>query len=230
MQRLNNVFYIGVSGFARSGKDLYCDIASNILSMNGYVCKKFSFANCLKSDLEPWILDKYGISVWTNNEDEKLLIRPFFVAHGCGKRDQTNGVYWVDKVNENINDFVKGCDGQSKYVVFISDVRFENETHFIHSKNGFVVHVSKFTKTSLDAGRTWDRKFILPPNATEEKNDPLVQKLADFKLQWEDLSFAGGVKININELVNNMYLREKVTESLQACPNLLPPLTTQVKT
>ena len=88
---MNDIKLIGVGGYARAGKDMFVKIASKILSDNGYKTKKFAFADELKHDLDPWLCEKYGISAWTTNDAEKALIRPILVAHGCAKRNQTQG-------------------------------------------------------------------------------------------------------------------------------------------
>src|SRR4051812_39499525 len=95
---------IGVGGYARSGKDTFVKIASKILSQNGYTSSKLAFADALKKDFESFIKEKYNIDVWTDDNAEKSLIRPLLVAHGCGKRNQTKGNYWIDKVNDQLNE------------------------------------------------------------------------------------------------------------------------------
>jgi hypothetical protein len=49
--------------------------------------------------------------------------------------------------------------------------------------------------------------------------------MSDFQIVWEDMINSGSVKINLPDLVNNMYLRELVFKSLQACPSLSHRLT-----
>jgi len=140
---------IGVAGFARSGKDTFVTIARKILKDNGYTSQQFSFARGLKEDLDPWLLEKYGISAWTTDDAEKALIRPFMVAHGCGKRIQTEGKYWIDKVDDmitfNIGGYPHSGVDPSKHIFFISDVRFSNEEKWLHEKwKGWLVHLKKY--------------------------------------------------------------------------------------
>jgi hypothetical protein len=105
-------------------------------------------------------------------------------------------------------------------VGFVTDVRYENEADWIKRWRGNVVHLSKYTKVSEDGGRTWIRKYQLPPNDEEKYNGPLVKHTSDVKVEWEDLSNGGNIKISPDELSNTMYIREQVFNALQQCPGL----------
>ena len=51
-----NKLYIGVSGFARSGKNLFCDIAQKVLKEKyNLTSKTYALAYFLKKDCEPFI-------------------------------------------------------------------------------------------------------------------------------------------------------------------------------
>jgi hypothetical protein len=222
---------IGVAGFARAGKDTFVKVASKILKKNGYTTSTLSFARGLKDDLEPWLIEKYGISAWTEDAVEKQLIRPFMVAHGCGKRIQTEGKYWIDKVDEQIRNGITCCkEVDEKHVFFISDVRFPNEEKWLHeSWSGWLVHLRKYKMDNIrdgtaDRGRMYDKA----PNEEESKNDPLVMAKADFKLELENViarEKAKGNIITVDDLVDCSYLNEEIMLCLLKCPFLT--LTTQ---
>ena len=57
-----NDLYIGITGLARSGKDTFGEITYNILQQNEYECKKYSFANQLKSEVADFLKTQ-----WNNN-------------------------------------------------------------------------------------------------------------------------------------------------------------------
>jgi hypothetical protein len=224
---------IGVTGFARSGKDTFVKVASKILQKNGFQTIKLAFADDLKNDIDDWLKEKYGISAWTDVLDEKNLIRPFLVAHGCAKRIQTDGKYWIDKIHNDIIDNQKLYpDGNSKLVFFISDVRFPNEAKWIHEQwNGWIVHLKKYTKNYVCDGGVKEPERILTswksydvaPNEEEAKNDPELYKLADFKLELENVierEKRKGNIITVDQLVNCEYLQEKITKCLMNCPFL----------
>ena len=56
---------IGVSGFARSGKDLFARVAQNVLEKQGSKIEKYALAYELKNDLKDLIHNKVGIDVFT---------------------------------------------------------------------------------------------------------------------------------------------------------------------
>lgn len=210
---------IGVTGFARTGKDLYCNIAKNILAMNGLNAKRFAFADELKREVEPFLRHMCGVDVWTDDTAIKTDIRDFLVWYGTTFWRKREPLRWVSRVEELIKN------DNHLDVALVSDARYPNEGHWVHANEGWLVHLSKYTKNSADGGQTWDRHFQLPPNKEEEKNDPLVYNMSDYRIEWEDMTNGGTVKINMSDLVNNMYLREFVFKSLQACPSLSQKLT-----
>lgn len=150
---------IGVGGFARSGKDTFVKIARKILSERGYRCIRLAFADALKEEIDPFLIKHYGISAWTEDAEEKKLIRPFLVAHGCGKRIQTNGKYWIEKIDYLIGAHHNSHIINSKEavdVIFISDCRFPNEVDWVHEKwGGWFVHLSKYNMVN-DISYTFD--------------------------------------------------------------------------
>ena len=53
---LNNIKILGISGVARSGKNLFADIAGNVLKEKyNKTCKSFALAYYLKKDCEEFI-------------------------------------------------------------------------------------------------------------------------------------------------------------------------------
>lgn len=214
-----NKLYIGVSGLARSGKDLCGKIAMNYLKKYGRSPLRVALADELKMEAEEFLNIVCDTTPYTEDSEEKTRIRPFLVWLGCYKRIKQPD-YWIQQAEKTIhlnNVF-------DSFV--ITDIRFENEAHWIHSKGGFLIHVKKYTKESPDGGRTWNRIYQKPPNTEEETNDPLVQKLADYHIEWEDLSNNGNIKISVDELVYNTYLKEEVYKCLQVCPGLSTMLKT----
>lgn len=210
---------IGVTGFARVGKDLYCNIAKNILALNGLNANRFAFADELKKEVEPFLKQICGVDVWTDDTQIKTDIRDFLVWYGTTFWRKREPLRWVSRVETAIKN-----DNRLD-VALISDARYPNEGYWVHANEGWLVHLSKYKKHSTDGGRTWDRHFQLPPNKEEETNDPLVRKMADYSIEWEDVTNGGSVKKTMLDLVDNTYLRELVFKSLQTCPSLSQKLT-----
>jgi len=220
---------IGVGGFARAGKDTFVKVATKILNQNGYRCVKLAFADALKSELAPFLKDCYGISAWTDDTNEKSIIRPIMVAHGCQKRIQTNGRYWVDKIDETLKSGRINED-----VVFVSDCRFPNEADWLHNNwNGWFVHLKKYSVqsgmqydsfTGKESGfREW-KQYDEAPNQEEAKNDPICEQKADYRLELENVIEKTlretGIKITAESLVDDSYLLKEITKCLSSCPSL----------
>ncbi len=227
----NKPIVIGVGGFARAGKDTFVKVARKILTENGYSSEKFAFADALKNEIGPFIKEFYGIDVWTDNTEEKALIRPLLVAHGCQKRIQTNGKYWVDKVDEQIEKIASVRD-MKKHVVFISDCRFPNEVTWAHERwGGWFVHLKKYTHGAICDGvppllreLKAVKVFDVAPNDEEAKNDPICEKNADYRLELENIiereQRLSGIKITTESVVDNTYLNDEIKLCLTKCPFL----------
>jgi len=221
---------IGVGGLARSGKDTFVKIAKKILKENGYSSIKLAFADELKKEIGLFLKEYYDINSWTDITEEKNLIRPLLVAHGCQKRIQTNGTYWIDKI-----DYLIGAHHNSHIinpkeavdVVFISDCRFPNEVDWVHNKwGGWFVHLKKYTvlHDRRPLLNEWLFAYDGAPNEEEAKNDPLCEKNADYNLKMEnaierELRLTGN-KITVESLVDNTYLNEEIKLCLTKCPFL----------
>ena len=81
---------VGISGLARSGKDSIYLKCEPILKNMGYSVKRVAFADCLKSECDE-LLSKYtGISAFTENTEEKEIIRPLLVTYGTHIRRKLN--------------------------------------------------------------------------------------------------------------------------------------------
>jgi hypothetical protein len=229
MQKLNNPIIIGVGGYARAGKDTFVKVARKILTENGYTSQQKAFANALKSDIDSWLIEKYGISAWTDNTEEKKIIRSFLVAHGCGKREQTQGKYWIDKIDNEINFDMDGYSHSgittNKHVIFISDCRFPNEVDWVHNKwGGWLIHLKKYTQVPYEIAYNGGKIYDQSPNDEEAKNDPICEKNADYRLELENVIEReyrlNNIKITTDDLMENAYLNEEIKKCLKECPLL----------
>lgn len=208
---------IGVGGFARSGKDTFVKIAKKILKENGYSSIKLAFADALREEIDHFLIENYGISAWTDDTEEKTIIRPFLVAHGCGKRAQSNGTYWVNKIDEAIENIHFTED-----VVFISDCRFPNEVDWVREKwGGWFVHLKKY---SVVPGMGFSKLYDVAPNEEESIQDPICEAKADYKLELENTiereKRLTGNTITTESLIDNTYLNEEIRLCLMKCPLL----------
>lgn len=195
--------YIGVSGVARSGKNLFCDIAIKQLSQKGVKAKQYALAYYLKKDCEEFIKTKLGLDVFTEKTDDKTIFREMLVWYGGVKRKQTEGAYWTSMLQ-------KDMDADDNEVIFVSDIRYDqypkDEVYWIKEVlGGYLVHVSKYTYNDWD-----ERIFTEPPNEHEKLNDPLVKLKSDYLLQWKQSDIKDGL------IIDNAYLNLCVKDVLKS--------------
>ena len=120
----------------------------------------------------------------------------------------------------------------------VSDVRFPNEAKWIHEKwNGWFIHVKKYkTLTAKEVpyskhmsyGTVVEecepyRVYDAAPNEEEAKQDPLIQELADDRVELENVierEARKGNKITVADLPDNMYPQEEIRLCLAKIPFL----------
>ena len=205
---------IGISGYARSGKDLFTTVAQKVLKEHKLKSEKFALAYELKNDLKSLVKTKVGIDVFTDNTQEKSIIRPLLVAYGDVMRKTSEGKYWTSKVGHRI-------DKSKVDVVFITDIRYdvypEDECTWLQNKmGGKLIHITKFKQGTVPQGKRFSKNKIVKmydaaPNDHELLNDPKVKAKANYAFEWEDYSD----KLDNILLDDHPYIREKVTEALK---------------
>ena len=122
------MFLVGVSGVARSGKNLFCDMVIDELSTQGYVGKQFALAAALKKDCQKFLTTMCDLDVYTENTQQKTMFREFLVWYGDLRRKQTNGRHWIETMDKTIAQ--SECD-----VALVSDVRY---AHYKNDELGWV--------------------------------------------------------------------------------------------
>lgn len=212
---------IGVSGYARCGKDTFVEIAKDILSKNGYRPLRVAFADILKEEVQSMLEDNnFKLDVYTADTAAKNKIRPLMVWWGCARRDLSDGgLYWVNMVEEYLtslkSSYIDNGEATDKIVVLVSDTRFPNEGKWIHDKwQGQVIHLKRFTIADVrDGYGDWvsGKIFDKAPNEEEAKQDPLVQEMADVKVEWQSRDIPNG-----GAVINDEYLRVKVLDALNS--------------
>jgi hypothetical protein len=160
---MNNI--IGVTGFARSGKDTFYQESSKLLSRAN--CFRYAFADALKQESDDFLKKNVGISAFTEDSEDKELIRPFLVTYGTELRRKLNPNCWISKVEEMIEQNHKSSD---KNFIFITDVRFENEAQWVKSIGGIITKVS--------------REGVKPANQDEHVQSALIEKYVDLHIMW----------------------------------------------
>jgi hypothetical protein len=156
---------IGIGGLARAGKDTLAQNLAEVIKDDwGCEVRIFAFANVLKSQMDDFLIKHYGISAFTENTEEKEVIRNLLVSHGETMKKFYTNTIWADLIIDSI-----GSDPK-KFFPIISDVRFDFEAETVQDNYGKVIHIAK----------TGNK----PPNEIERINDPKVSKIADLKHTW----------------------------------------------
>jgi hypothetical protein len=176
---------IGISGYARAGKDTFAAYAAEILEEFGLQSKRIAFADSLKKNINSFLLEHLGITSFTQDDDAKLIIRPLLVAYGAAAR-KINKDYWIEQIKPDI------LNSDKTVVKIITDVRYENECKFIQSLGGKIVVVSQPSS--------------VPANDEEKRNQPLVDDIANHKLIWPKFgaSNMGAAKKYVNESLKEL--------------------------
>lgn len=197
--------YIGISGLARAGKNIFCDIAIKQLKEEyNLKAKSYALAFELKKDCAEFVNSKLGLDVFTENTENKNIFRPLLVWYAHVKRTQSMGRYWI----EQLNNTIKNDNNMDSDIILISDIRFaeypKDEIFWLrHELNGKLIHISKF---SYDVNN--NKIFNKPPNETERLNDPKIKKDADYLIEWESS--------NGDNLINNIDLNQHVRKCLKS--------------
>lgn len=191
---------IAVSGVARAGKDTISDgLASVLRDMNPSLkVMRVSFAEDLKKEMSQFLIENFNINPFEADGKDKELIRPLLVAYGQAKREQTQGRYWVDKVQQKIA--LENPD-----VVIISDLRFAqqdtDELFWLKEQKGKLIHVSRY---KIEKGK---KVFVKPVNDDEKTNDPILKKNSDFQIVWENSTGEADLKEKTKSLCEEFYYK-----------------------
>jgi hypothetical protein len=166
---------IGLSGVAQSGKDTFCASAIRLLNKQGVKAQRVSFADALKADADPFLLDRVGISAFTTKIEEKTLIRDFLVAYGTKLMRKIDQSCWINKVSplveENINNDI---------ITIITDIRYQNEMSWVQDDlGGKCMHLTRVLPDN--------KGEALPANSEELLNDPILESMANIQLTWASI-------------------------------------------
>ena len=157
--------FIGVSGYARSGKDTFYERCKLILEKEGYKVCRFGFADALKQECDEFLSKHTGISAFTENEEEKEMIRPLLVTWGTHIRRKLDANCWIKKIQGDVVQKLR-----EGYYVFVTDVRFKNEAEWVKINSGMLVNIT--------------REGIGPANHDEHKQSHHLRRLVSQKIFW----------------------------------------------
>jgi hypothetical protein len=169
-----SVLYIGIAGVARSGKDsLAFEIENLIKSYKGNKIYRTSLAQPLKEDCKDFISQYLDLNVFTDSNEEKAIFREFLVWYGKVKRQQTEGKYWTNLLDERVEKFQPD-------VCIVPDIRYQqyeqDEVSWLKAKpNNILIHLQRVAING---------EIVPPANMDETINDSIIQNSADYKILW----------------------------------------------
>jgi hypothetical protein len=169
-----SVLYIGIAGVARSGKDsLALEIENLIKSYRAQEVYRTSLAQPLKEDCKDFISQYLGLNVFTDSNEEKAIFREFLVWYGKVKRQQTEGKYWTDLLDQRVKKFQPD-------VCIVPDIRYQqyeqDEVSWLKAKpNNILIHLQRVAING---------EIVPPANMDETINDSIIQNSADYKILW----------------------------------------------
>ena len=193
----NKKIVIGISGYARSGKDTLAGILKSSFSENKIETKIFSFAFSLKNDIDEFCRSKIGISAFSEDTSLKSKIRPMLIAYGQVQRSASNGSYWFNKLKPEIDYFFENGGN----VAIISDLRFKefeyDEVDFIKSyENNAIITISRIMENGMPN---------IAAHESELENLPKILKFADFELTWNTNNNKNELKSQSKKCLDFLY-------------------------
>jgi hypothetical protein len=162
----NNMDIIGICGNARSGKDTMADLIIEILADNKIRSFKTSFADEVKEECRDLLMKTIGIDSFTEETEDKNIIRPLLVTWGTEIRRKLNPNIWIEKLQGKL---------KNDSVAIISDVRFLNEFEWIKKNGGYCIFIDRVKE---------DGSQIPPANNLEEENNLILRQKCDFHVTW----------------------------------------------
>ena len=179
---------IALTALAQTGKDTFCQVLIKELAKMGYIGMRQALADSLKAELTDLLWENFGINIFNCSDEEKNLVRPLLVDYGKIKRQVSNGTYWWSLLEKKIEQTA----WQDNVVHIITDVRYaeyeKDENFFIQKHNGILVHLS--------------RDGIIAPNKEEEKFDPILELMADYRFLLDTVSDKSKIEETIQPLVS----------------------------
>lgn len=157
---------IGIAGYARTGKDTFGSILIKELKNVGLSAKKLSLAFELKSDLDSFLTQKFGISAFTEDPKEKNFIRPLLICYGTDLMRKKDPEYWIKKLQKTID-----INNNHGIISVVCDIRFVNEASWLKQNGGILAHLK--------------RDGIVPADKNEERNDDLLREVSEFPIHWK---------------------------------------------
>lgn len=186
---------IGIAGLAGDGKDSVCKILESYFnSRTKNLFCRVSLADALKKDCLSACSELYGINPVRCSREQKEKIRDLLVFYGKIMRNKTSGKHWTQQAEKTIKQITQR---EKEGIFCIPDIRYaefeHDEVQWLKSfKNSYLIYIKKYTMEpnpfcGFDTNNQI-KKYSVPVNDQEAHHAPLVEKLADYVIEWQDCS------------------------------------------
>ena len=183
--------FVAFAGIAGAGKNFWAERLKKTLESKGKKVAMVGFATALKEGLDPHLQKYLGISAFTENKQEKSIIRPFLIQEGMLKRGLSNGQFWADIVfsqNYLVDGQPSSIDRAVRILgkchadyVLITDYRFNrfknDEGHQVRANGGKIIYVERLDQNG---------EPVKPSIPEEIENDPYLRQNVDYLLRSKD--------------------------------------------
>lgn len=160
---------IGISGAARAGKDTLCRaLIREFKKINLIAVRKSIAGDTVKKDLQDLLMQKLNIDSFTENTDEKTLLRPILVEYGKLMRNNSQGRYFIDNFEYSKNT-----------INIIPDIRY---AEYKKDELSWLKDEAKGVLIFLE------REEISDANETEKINNKIIRNFADHYIKWGRLN------------------------------------------
>ena len=165
--------YIGVSGVAGSGKDMFFSLLQKQLVKTNLPVHRYALADDLKKECSVYLKKHHDIDILSCSRKDKDLVRPFLVFHGTLKRNRSLGRHWIECMNKRLSK------DKPEGVVCVTDIRYneyeKDEVNWLKKElGGVLVHITQ--------------EGIEPINSEEETQDPKLRLDCSYKIEWPHVS------------------------------------------
>ncbi|MDO8610122.1 MAG: hypothetical protein Q7R95_06210 [bacterium] len=149
---------IAIAGNRYSGKFTL----SKILGGLGFCDYNFSVLDEPKLELETLLRSKTGISPFTVDYEQRLLIDDFIYSYK-NLIEKTDKNYWLNKLEYKIKDI-----DNTKSVIIIRDINTLEEFNWAWQKNILTIYVTRYNKDGaiiegfMNKNYNWSHKLLWP--------------------------------------------------------------------
>jgi hypothetical protein len=165
---------VGLAGNAQSGKDSLFECLTKFFYSLGCPIRRIALGDVVKKDLDHLCRERFGISAFTSDINEKTLIRSLMVEYARIQRILSNGTYFTKSVNNTVNTLIDNGG-----IPIITDIRhgyfLEDELQWLREKQGILIFIDRI----LPNGDP-----VSPPNEDEEFHNAYLRPAADLSITW----------------------------------------------